>query len=152
MLALPPSGKHDAGRQREPRFRIVTKYMNTLTSRAASSARAAAPPWMCLLPEQVRPQRAALLPDGDGLRDAGHRACPACPERSRGKGRLLGTQQVVEYQEEARHGGVRSHQTLTYDHTGAVGGWAASELPPAPSFKKLEESVVVEEEYARLTE
>ncbi len=63
----------------------------------------------------------------------------------------LGTQQVVEYQEETR-----SHLALTYDHSGAVGTWTRSELPsgqalrePAPLFKKLEESVV-EEEYARL--
>jgi methionyl-tRNA synthetase len=72
------------------------------------------------------------------------------------EGQLFGTQQVVEYQEEARHGGLRSHRALTYDHTGAVGTWAPSALPPgqalrepAPLFKKLDESVV-EEEYARL--
>jgi methionyl-tRNA synthetase len=63
---------------------------------------------------------------------------------------------VVEYQEEARHGGLRSHQALTYDHTGAIGVWASSQLPPrqalrapTPLFKKLDESVI-EEEYARL--
>jgi methionyl-tRNA synthetase len=68
-------------------------------------------------------------------------------------GQLFGTQQVVEYQEETR-----SHRALTYDHSGAVGTWAASELPagqalrePAPLFKKLDESVV-EEETARLAE
>jgi methionyl-tRNA synthetase len=67
------------------------------------------------------------------------------------EGQLFGTQHVVEYQEEAR-----AHEALTYDHTGAVGAWAASQLPPgqalrqpAPLFKKLDESVV-EEEYARL--
>ena len=67
------------------------------------------------------------------------------------EGQLLGTQQVVEYEEEAR-----SHQALTYDHSGAVGTWAKSDLPPgqglrppAPLFKKLDGSVV-EEEYARL--
>mgnify|MGYP001822550234 CR=1 FL=1 len=67
------------------------------------------------------------------------------------EGQLFGTQQVVEYQEEAR-----SHQALTYDHTGAIGTWAPSALPagqalrePAPMFKKLDESVI-EEEYARL--
>jgi methionyl-tRNA synthetase len=67
------------------------------------------------------------------------------------EGQLFGTQHVVEYQEETR-----SHQALTYDHTGAIGNWAKSELPPrqalrqpAPLFKKLDESVV-EEEYARL--
>jgi methionyl-tRNA synthetase len=72
------------------------------------------------------------------------------------EGQLFGTQHVVEYQEEARHGGLRSHRALTYDHGGAVGTWTESELPPgqalrepAPLFKKLEESVV-EEEYARL--
>jgi methionyl-tRNA synthetase len=66
-------------------------------------------------------------------------------------GQLFGTQHVVEYQEETR-----SHLTLTYDHSGAVGTWAVSTLPagqalrePAPLFKKLDESVVVEE-YARL--
>jgi hypothetical protein len=42
----------------------------------------------------------------------------------------LGTQQVVEYQEEARQGGFRSHRALTYDHSGAVGAWALSALPP----------------------
>jgi methionyl-tRNA synthetase len=63
---------------------------------------------------------------------------------------------VVEYQEEARDGGLRSHRALTYDHAGAVGTWAVSALPPgqalrepAPLFKKLDESVI-EEEYARL--
>ena len=72
------------------------------------------------------------------------------------EGQLFGTQQVVEYQEEARRGGLRSHEALTYDHSGAIGTWAKSELPPgqvlrkpAPLFKKLDESVV-EEEYARL--
>jgi len=67
------------------------------------------------------------------------------------EGQLFGTQQVVEYQEENR-----SHKALIYDHTGAIGTWAKSELPagqalrePAPLFKKLDESVV-EEEYARL--
>jgi methionyl-tRNA synthetase len=72
------------------------------------------------------------------------------------EGQLFGTQHVVEYQEETRHGGVRSHQALTYDHTGAIGTWAVSELPPgqalrppAPLFKKLDESVL-EEETARL--
>jgi methionyl-tRNA synthetase len=72
------------------------------------------------------------------------------------EGQLFGTQHVVEYQEEARHGGLRSHRALTYHHTGAIGTWAKSELPagqalrkPAPLFKKLDESVV-EEECARL--
>ncbi|HSR32032.1 MAG TPA: methionine--tRNA ligase, partial [Anaerolineae bacterium] len=72
------------------------------------------------------------------------------------EGRLFGTQHVVEYQEEARHGGLRSHHALTYDHTGAIGTWVKSELPPgqplrqpAPLFKKLDESVI-DEEYARL--
>jgi methionyl-tRNA synthetase len=58
---------------------------------------------------------------------------------------------VVEYEEEARLGGVRSHQALTYDHSGAVGSWAKSDLPPgqalrqpAPLFKKLDESVIEE--------
>ena len=67
------------------------------------------------------------------------------------KGQLFGTQQVVEYQEETR-----AHQALTYDHSGAIGTWAASALPagqalrpPAPLFKKLDESVI-EKEYARL--
>ena len=72
------------------------------------------------------------------------------------EGQLFGTQHVVEYQEEARHGGLRFHRALTYDHTGAIGAWVKSELPagqalrpPAPLFKKLDESVI-EEEYARL--
>jgi methionyl-tRNA synthetase len=71
-------------------------------------------------------------------------------------GQLFGTQHVVEYQEEARLDGLRSHWALTYDHTGAIGTWTKSELlpgqalrQPAPLFKKLDESVV-EEEYARL--
>jgi methionyl-tRNA synthetase len=66
-------------------------------------------------------------------------------------GQLFGTQHVVEYQEETR-----AHQALTYDHTGAIGTWAPSALPPgqlllppAPLFKKLDEGVI-EEEYARL--
>jgi methionyl-tRNA synthetase len=37
------------------------------------------------------------------------------------EGQLFGTQHMVEYQEEARHGGLRSHQALTYDHAGAIG-------------------------------
>ena len=67
------------------------------------------------------------------------------------EGQLFGTQQVVEYQEKTR-----SHQALTYDHGGAVETWAKSELPPgqalrppAPLFKKLDESVI-EQEYAQL--
>ncbi len=67
------------------------------------------------------------------------------------EGQLFGTQHVVEYQEETR-----SHAALTYDHSGAIGTWAPSALPPGqalrepvPLFKKLDESVV-EEEYARL--
>jgi methionyl-tRNA synthetase len=66
-------------------------------------------------------------------------------------GQLFGTQQVVTYEE-----ATRSHEALTYDHTGAVGTWAPSALPagqalrePVPLFKKLDEGVV-EEEYARL--
>jgi methionyl-tRNA synthetase len=67
------------------------------------------------------------------------------------EGRLFGTQQVVEYQEETR-----SRAALTYDHSGAIGTWAPCALPPSqalrvptPLFKKLGEGVV-EEEYARL--
>jgi len=67
------------------------------------------------------------------------------------EGQLFGTQQVVTYEEETR-----SHEVLTYDHSGAVGTWVPSALPPgqalrapAPLFRKLDESVV-EEEYARL--
>ena len=75
-------------------------------------------------------------------------------------GQLFGTQRVVEYQEETQ-----SHAALTYNHSGAVGthslcsvqAWAKSELPagqvlrePAPLFKKLHESVIEEEETARL--
>ena len=66
-------------------------------------------------------------------------------------GQLFGTQQVVEYKEEAR-----AHEAPTCDHTGAIGTWAPSGLPPgqalrppAPLFKKLDESVI-DEEYARL--
>jgi len=72
------------------------------------------------------------------------------------QGMLFGMQHVVDYQEEARLGGLHSHRALTYDHSGAVGAWAKSALPPgqalrrpAPLFEKLGESVV-EEEYARL--
>jgi methionyl-tRNA synthetase len=67
------------------------------------------------------------------------------------EGQLFGTQQVVEYQEETR-----AHRALTYDHTGAIGIWAKSELPPGqplrqpePLFRKLDESLI-DEEYARL--
>jgi methionyl-tRNA synthetase len=67
------------------------------------------------------------------------------------EGQLFGTQHVVEYEEETR-----SHQALTYDHSGAIGTWTPSELPvgqtlrkPSPLFKKLDESVI-DEEYARL--
>jgi methionyl-tRNA synthetase len=66
-------------------------------------------------------------------------------------GQLFGTQEVVEYQEETR-----SHRALIYDHSGAVGTWTPSELPPGqalrqpePLFKKLEESLI-DEEYERL--
>jgi methionyl-tRNA synthetase len=66
-------------------------------------------------------------------------------------GQLFGIQHVVEYQEETR-----SHQALTYDHSGAIGTWVPSQLPPgqvlrqpAPLFKELDESIV-EEETARL--
>jgi methionyl-tRNA synthetase len=72
------------------------------------------------------------------------------------EGQLFGTQHVVEYQEEARLGGVRSHEALAYDYGGAIGTWAARALPPgqalckpAPLFKKLDESLI-DEEYARL--
>jgi methionyl-tRNA synthetase len=67
------------------------------------------------------------------------------------EGLLFSTQHVVEYEEETR-----AHRALTYDHTGAIGTWAKSDLPPGqalrppvPLFKKLDESAV-EEEYARL--
>jgi methionyl-tRNA synthetase len=72
------------------------------------------------------------------------------------EGQLFGTQHMVECEEEARLGGVRSHAALTYDDSGAIGTWTPSALPagqalrePAPLFKKLDESVI-EEEYARL--
>ena len=67
------------------------------------------------------------------------------------QGQLFGTQHVIEYEEETH-----SHQALTYDHSGAIGTWAKSELPPgqalrvpAPLFKKLDDSVI-EEETTRL--
>jgi methionyl-tRNA synthetase len=67
------------------------------------------------------------------------------------EGQLFGTQHVVDYQEKTR-----SHQALTYDHSGAIGTWAASQLPPgqalrkpAPLFKKLDEELI-DEEYARM--
>ena len=66
-------------------------------------------------------------------------------------GSLFGTQKIVTYEEPTR-----AHEALTYDPAGAVGKWQPSELrphqvlrPPAPLFKKLEESVA-EEEVARL--
>jgi hypothetical protein len=56
---------------------------------------------------------------------------------------------VVEYEEETR-----SHQELTYDHSGAIGTWTLGQQPPgqalrkpAPLFKKLDESIV-DQEYA----
>jgi methionyl-tRNA synthetase len=62
----------------------------------------------------------------------------------------------VDYEEQARLGGVRSHRALTYDHSGAIGTWARSALPagqalrkPAPLFKKHDESLI-DDEYARL--
>ena len=67
------------------------------------------------------------------------------------EGQLFGTQHVVEYQEETR-----SHEALTYDHSGAMGTWTPRQLPagqalrqPASLFKKLDESLI-DEEYARL--
>jgi len=67
------------------------------------------------------------------------------------QGKLFGTQHVVEYQEETR-----SHLALTYDHSGAIGTWAPSDLQlgqalrrPAPLFKKLDEELI-DEEYVRL--
>jgi methionyl-tRNA synthetase len=67
------------------------------------------------------------------------------------EGQIFGTQHVVEYQEETR-----GHAALTYDHSGAIGTWAPSGLPPgqalrqpAPLFRKLDESLI-DEEYARL--
>jgi methionyl-tRNA synthetase len=66
-------------------------------------------------------------------------------------GQLFGRQYVIEVQEETR-----THEALTYDHSGAIGTWTPSELPPgqalrqpAPLFKKLDESLI-DEEYARL--
>lgn len=66
-------------------------------------------------------------------------------------GQLFGTQHVIGYEEERR-----SHAALTYDHSGAIGSWVKSDLPPgqalrqpAPLPKKLDESVM-DEEYARL--
>ena len=66
-------------------------------------------------------------------------------------GQLFGTQHVVEYQE-----ATRSHAALTYDHSGALGTWTPSQLPPgqalrkpAPLFKKLDESLI-DEQYAWL--
>jgi methionyl-tRNA synthetase len=65
-----------------------------------------------------------------------------------------GTQQVEEYQAETR-----SHQALTYDHSGAVGTWVKSELrpgqalrEPTPLLNKLDESVIEEQSAAIATE
>jgi methionyl-tRNA synthetase len=64
------------------------------------------------------------------------------------EGQLFGTQHVVEYEKKTR-----AHQALTYDHSGAIGVWAPSALPagqvlrqPAPLFKKLDESLLEEED------
>ena len=121
-----------------------------------------------LLPEQIRPRPAALLPDRhrilrvvDNLKTILAPILPHTPvlthrtqklhEYLGYEGQLFGMQHVVEYEEETR-----SHQALTYDHTGAIGTWAVNELAPgqalrqpAPLSKKLDESVI-EEEYARL--
>jgi len=66
-------------------------------------------------------------------------------------GRLFGAQKIVTYYESTR-----SHDAVTYDHTGEVGRWQPSSLPPgqflrqpSPLFKKLE-GKIVEEERARL--
>jgi hypothetical protein len=66
------------------------------------------------------------------------------------EGQLFGTQHVVEYQEETR-----GQAALTYDHSGAIGTWAPSQLPPcqalrkpSPLLKKLDESLI-DEGYAR---
>ena len=95
------------------------------------------------------PARRGQPQDDPGADPAPHGAAAA---RVLGyNGQLFGTQQVVEYEEE-----MRSHRAPTYDHTGAIGTWSKCELlpgqplrPPAPLFKKLDESVI-EEEYARL--
>jgi hypothetical protein len=50
--------------------------------------------------------------------------------------RLFGTQRVVEYQEEARNGGLGSHEALTYDHSSTVGTWAKSELSPGQALRE----------------
>jgi hypothetical protein len=80
-----------------------------------------------------------------------HESLATHPSGAGYDGQLFGTQHVVEYQEETR-----SHEALTYDHTGTVGGWAPSRLPAgqalrelAPLFRKLDEGVI-EEETARL--
>jgi methionyl-tRNA synthetase len=66
-------------------------------------------------------------------------------------GQLFGRQYVIEVEEETR-----GHEALTYDHSGAIGTWASSQLAPgqalrrpAPLFKKLDESLI-DEEYERL--
>ncbi|MCL7455557.1 MAG: hypothetical protein M8467_21185, partial [Anaerolineae bacterium] len=46
------------------------------------------------------------------------------------EGQLFGTQHVVKYQEETR-----SHNALTYDHSGAVGTWSQSELPAGQALR-----------------
>ena len=62
-------------------------------------------------------------------------------------GKLAGEHKVVDYAESTRN-----HLGLTYDPTGVTASWAPSLLQagqalrtPAPLFKKLEESVAVEE-------
>ncbi|MEA3345371.1 MAG: methionine--tRNA ligase [Chloroflexota bacterium] len=67
------------------------------------------------------------------------------------EGRILGEPIIRELTDEDRH-----HRALCYDHMGATGRWAPSELPPGqvlqrpqPLFKKLKESIV-EEELARI--
>ena len=67
------------------------------------------------------------------------------------EGQLFGPKQVVTYEEETH-----SQEALICDHSGAVGPWAPSALPagqalrpPAPLFRKLDESMA-DAEYARL--
>lgn len=67
------------------------------------------------------------------------------------EGTLFGTQVVETYDETSR-----SHVSLTYDGSTAVGKWTRAEIPvgrtlpkPTPLFKKLDDSLV-EDELARL--
>jgi methionyl-tRNA synthetase len=94
---------------------------NTLPSEAASSARAAAATTVYVILRVVDNLKTILAPILPHTAQKLH-------ELLGYEGQLFGTQHVVEYQEEARLGRVRSHAALTYDHSAAIGTWTSSAL------------------------